>query len=344
MPNHINRIVFTGDALRSESGEPNQLQNVIWLKEKIGCALQVLCQLPLEISFPRTKDEVREFCGLQGFRTTSFEEWAFNYHRPASDRLAEKIAKAFENALVIAIEMPPAIEDALDRAKIPWIDIGISPLRFMPDWAIHIKHSNHFESPALAAFQLQNNEINQYVCRVKKYYSPQAPQKRNLVFFCQTIKDRTLIHNQTFAGTKEVQQWYEAIDKDFNLLVKPHPGQPQNPVIDFLEKAGGKITTENTYAILSAENTDIATLSSSVGLEAKYFGRTTTTLCPKTQSRAFSGINILRHARSPLLWGMILNRLGIETHNPNEGNWPTFPPLRADAAAQGLDVNIWTQK
>lgn len=134
------------------------------------------------------------------------------------------------------------------------------------------------------------------------------------VFFAQTVPDRTLIAGNRFLGSSDALEGLAGLGKDRPLLAKPHPWQPDNPVVETLRAAGGTITEIATCSLLTDPAVDVVTLSSSVGWEALAFGRRSTIISPATQNWIYSGIDVLRHALSPPSWGPLLESAGLTVH------------------------------
>jgi hypothetical protein len=344
MPREISRIIFSGDSFRSDDGNADQIANVIWLKAKVGDLFTDLTGLASEIRLPLLGQTVAEFLELQGCALEpNLDTWASLFWDSASVDLVERIAEECRGALLVTIEMPPILEDALNRAGIPWIDIGISPLRFLPDWAFHLKTSAHFHIDAVRDLLLTPPEIEQYAAHVRNWYDPADIVEPTIVFFGQTLRDRTLIRHGRFAGKEDVLSGLAGLqDKDRPLLLKPHPWQAESNVIQALIETGGEITTANTYALLASPQVEVVTLSSSVGREARFFGRQVTTITPSVQDWAFSGVDVLRHALSPRFWGALFASADIPVGAAMEREIDWLPNhLRGDIPQQGLDSIVW---
>lgn len=108
--------------------------------------------------------------------------------------------------------MSPLIQMALDKAAIPWIDIGISPLRFLPDLAITIKTSKAVSQPSKElALRYRDIVDAQHTIRDLYKREPTTDLDNALVFFAQTEFDPTLIRQGGFAGVTEAVDGLEAV-------------------------------------------------------------------------------------------------------------------------------------
>lgn len=334
-------IIFSGDCFRSTDGQPEQIDNVMWLERKIGTLLSDLTGKPHATRMPLVGETVSDLLSLQAAGLTpSLDTWAALFWDHASAQLIRHIGDLHANNLIVTIEMSPITQDALDRANVPWIDVSISPLRFMPDWAFHIKASSHFDLGVAADMVLSQAQLDEYVHHVRTWYGAVDVDEPTLVFFGQTLRDRTLISNNGFAGQDDVLETIEGLRAGRPMLIKPHPWQPTSDIVDALVRAGGKVTDLNTYALLSSTPIAVASLSSSVGREARLFGRQVTTISPLVQDWAFSGVDVLHHALSPRFWGALLASAGIPVQSAPESNWgPNV--LRGSIPPQGLDPAVW---
>lgn len=318
--------------------------NVVWLKAQVGELFASLTGLPQDIRLPLLGRTAGEMLAIQGGAAEpNLDSWASLFWEDASVDLVDRLAEECSDALVITIEMPPVIEDALDRAGIPWIDIGISPLRFLPDWAFHLKASHHFNFDPVRDCLLTSQEVERYARRVKDWYGPADIFEPTVVFFAQTLRDRTLIKQGRFVGKEDVLGGFAALQgADHPLLIKPHPWQADSDIVRALVEKGGAITNINTYSLLTSPLVEVATLSSSVGREARFFGRKATIMNPGVQDWAFSGVDVLRYALSPRFWGALFASAGIpvETSLTPEVAWRPNQ-LRGSIPQQGLDFAVW---
>lgn len=335
----ITRILFTGDAFRTSAGEPIQLGVVEWLERVLGPNLRAVTGLPSEVALPLCAPDIPSFVALQGGEP-SLDNWTRVFWQKPSEQLVATLAEACAGALVIAIEMPPVLEMALDQAGIPWIDMSIGPFRFLPDWAFHIRTSHHFNVQASPDGLLKSSEVFDAVRHVERWYGSADIIEPTLVFFAQTSKDRTLIRDGGFCGVIEALRGLENLRGSMRLLIKPHPWEPGNPVVSALVDSGGCIADAPTYALLANPHVHAVTLSSSVGREARAFGRQSTVLSPSVQDWAYSGEEVMTSWVSPAWWASILQPAGIPTFPTSEQAWrPNM--LRETIGGQGLDLAVW---
>jgi FkbM family methyltransferase len=272
--------------------------------------------------------------------------WARHFEEEPSPALIKSVADDYLGALVVSFELSPLLQRILDACGIPWVDIGISPLRFLQDYAMSFRMSRHFDGAFPPELALDAAVIETSVKRVRSTYLNRAPTDLNgaLVFFAQTSADRTLIKNGSFIGAQEAVSGLRNVMDGRRVFIKPHPLDPGNPVVAaVILELGAELIEANTYEILASDaDVSVATLASSVGMEAVAFGKKTHVFHPKVQSWAFSGPTVLQHAFSPELWSVLLSRLT----SVDDVKVPPWQPnkLRKERGYYGLDPAVWEPK
>lgn len=337
------QIIFSGDFFRSSDGAIAQQSNVIWLRDRLGDLLSAITGLPHAIRLPLAGNTVAEALALHDpALTPGLDNWAAIFWDRAADAMVDCVRQTCSDSLVITIEMPPILEDALNRAGVPWIDVGISPLRFLPDWAFHVKTSRHFDLGCVKGMRLTDADIRRYTAHVADWYGPAPLAEPVAVFFAQTMHDRTLIDGRHFCGVQEALAGVaELVECHRPFLIKPHPWMASSEVVSALVAAGGQVTDIATYRLLASPVVDVVTLSSSVGREALAFGRKCRILAPTVQDWAYAGMDVLQNAVSAPFWGTLLASAGLAVMSlPDVPAWrPDL--LRGSIRQQGLDPAVW---
>lgn len=337
------QIVLTGDIFRTVSGEPMQLANVEWLRRELAPTLWAVSGIEPIIVFPGTSDSsatITDLYAALGERP-GLDAWAKSFWTDPSPNLVDALASSYLGAIVISIELSPLMESVLNKLDVPWIDVGISPLRFMQDFAISFRYSGHFKDAFPSRFALTDQEVETSVARVRSHYSKSTESlSDSLVFFAQTEQDRTLIRDGRFVNADDITEWLDSKLGERRLLIKPHPWAPNNPLVSrLMNEFHGAITELNTYDILSNSASDIVTVSSSVGREAAAFGCATHTFHTRVQDWAYSGPASMRHGLSPSLWSQLLKAV-IETQDVPDHLWQPNK-LRSGLGQFGLASEIW---
>lgn len=270
--------------------------------------------------------------------------WAQTFWSTPTTALISAMYPDYEGALVISIEMSPLMEGVLEALGIPWIDVGISPRRFLADLPISLKTSRHFNPHCAPDCLLSAAELTSAIELVRRRYGHinTSSLEGTTVFFAQTKVDRTLIHEGRMPAAEEILDHVTAALNGRRLLIKPHPLALGNPILARLkEKHSATLCDLNTYAILaSRQNLSALTWSSSVGLEASAFGLPSVTLAPKVQSWSYGGVETVRWGRSVRLWEPLLSAVlpiaktdDLEPWRPND--------LRSELGTFGFDATIW---
>ena len=72
----------------------------------------------------------------------SLEAWAATYGQTTPPpALVEALRPDYDRALVIGFELSPLMRSVLNRIGAPWIDVELSPIRFLDDLALDLRFS-----------------------------------------------------------------------------------------------------------------------------------------------------------------------------------------------------------
>jgi SAM-dependent methyltransferase len=276
----IERIVIAGDVFRTTDGDPNQLGNVRWLRGEVARLLYELTGLWPEIGYRRNAPDdgravIAEWYRLMG-HAPSLEAWAATYgltDPPAG--LIEAMRPDYERALVVGFELSPLMRSVLGAIGVPWVDIGVSPIRFLEDLALGMRFA--WPVDLGHAGLLSPEYVQSAVARLRARYAEDgssADLDGACVFLAQTRYDRTLIRDGAFFPDSEaIARVAETLDGR-RLVLKPHPLAPDNPLLGALQQRfGARTTGANVYAILAtAVDVRFLSISSSAAIEARHFG------------------------------------------------------------------------
>jgi hypothetical protein len=276
----IERIVVTGDVFRTNGGDPNQLKNVRWLRSELS-RLYDLTGLCPEIGYRRNAADggravIAEWYRLLG-RAPSMEAWAATYGQVSPPDLIEAARPDYDRALVIGFELSPFMRSMLDAIGAPWVDVELSPVRFLEDLALDMR----FSWPVRIAHRglVSPAHVRAAVKRLRArcvHDASTADLGGACVFLAQTRHDRTLIKDGAFFPDAEAVDRVGRALGGRRLVLKPHPLAPHNPLLDSLAQRFGATTTDaNIYALLAAgRDVRFLTISSSAAIEARHFGHT----------------------------------------------------------------------
>lgn len=346
----INRLVFSGDAFRTKHGERNQLDSVKWLYKTFGPLLEGITGLKGELRLAggapfEGNDTLKAWYALLGEYELNSIAWCKTFWSEPPQSLIDAVRPEYENALVIFSEMSPLLRKILNALDIPWIDVVGNPIRFMADFVVTLKVSHHFEGNFPVEALLKDEEIAYGVKRVRDYYAKNNSITDNLndsiVFFAQTAQDRILIKGQGFAGAPEAIKGLQEICNGRKIYIKPHPIEPQNRIVtELIEKFGAQVVNWPSYEILASDfDLTVATISSSVGWEARYFNKNSIIFHPEVMDWCYDGYSTLYYTLSTELWEPLLACV-MPVHKVQGVRWR--PQLISGAFnSYGLDPKIW---
>jgi hypothetical protein len=338
----ISRIVFTGDVFRTDDAlKQNQLGNVRWLSDELAKPIYLATSLTPEIRFRRNEPNggrltIEQWYRLLGYKA-SRQAWAETFwSAKPPPALLEAVRDDYRDALVIGVEISPLLQAMLDSLGVPWVDVTISPIRFLQDLLVSLRFSRHlFHNPAHPGI-VRPRDVETGVEHLRRYYRKSDLRQFDeaVVYFAQTPADRTQItrDGQFFFPDATVAA-IEAKLKNRRLIVKAHPGAKTHPIISLCqERFDAQVTNENTYAILASQcNIEVLTISSSVGIEAKAFGKQARIFSPDVLDWAYSGPVSLWAHRSPSFWRDLLSPILPTNSQPRRlesksyfKNWPNI--------------------
>lgn len=166
--------------------------------------------------------------------------------------------------VIIGYELPASVRRAASR----WIDLRRHPVRFLGDlWSVADEHG------PLDAGDLRKLAVSIPTrARLAEYTSMGA-------FACQVSFDSAMMRNGSFIRPADVIEGIRCFAQRFEaLFVAPHPLEPRGPWVDAARAIPNAVLSPwPTYELLSRVR-DLCTVTSSVGVEAAYFGVETTWL------------------------------------------------------------------
>lgn len=344
------RIIITGDIFRVSRDESfgNQTTNIRWL--------HALLRYPIAASTGDSPDcLVYENAPIRGEdayallgQPPSLAAWAELYAR-MPDELARRYAAAFTGKTVVGFELSDAMCRALSAGGIPYLDISIHPVRFLDDLLFAVRTN----VPAIGA-QLSSHAVSESLCYTQAGIMSalfavrrRGTGQRRSLFAAQTHDDRSLFRDNAVL----TQDWIAGeltrhLPPDTNLLFKHHPLQRSDYVLNRIGAHVASVaeTTDSVYATISDPDIEtVYTVSSSVGTEAKYFGKNVVYLHQPIMEPVYRG----QAASEGAFYSLGHNLLAADTwRSLLAGIMPVTPPdgekvvLRPDALRAALG-NDW---
>lgn len=212
----------------------------------------------------------------------SFEKWYMyqdeNYKVP--DRLLE--FKYFDCDLIVGYEIPPSLCKFFTKNNLIYINFFTHPVRFLPDllWAVTTNSQEIFYILGKYSFKIEPqdsiNRIKFQTLKDRNRFECELT-KNTAIIFGQTPYDASVLVDGEFKTLYDFRhEIKQLVSNSDDILIVPHPLlSDYAPIFALIEYLGkGKICNFNSYSLLSSSKVSkVITLSSSLGVEAKYFGK-----------------------------------------------------------------------
>lgn len=290
----IGRVIVTGDILRPyplhDGGwEPATEKNINWLYRVMTFAMSSL-DVPVErfMWSERTDIDARHhFDAPMLYASLGLDVGTPNWARMRSSSSAvESLVVALRgitrNSLVVGYEMPPAMIDALDELDVPFIDIVLHPIRFLPDLLFGFRSNRSsaqafFQSQAIAPDSIRRSAA---LITAKAAWMP-PPQAElvpgTLLLLGQVANDASLSRpDGTFLSLADFRAQLLQLSFDYSqVLYKPHPYEAGHESMHRLlaDFPSFKPATDNFYRLVARDEVcGVAAINSSGLVEAPYFG------------------------------------------------------------------------
>lgn len=285
----IEKIVFTGDFLRPNvaGDKPTQHHNIRWLMNIVSTQLSIATNLPQNViawgdsivqDGKLTYSDVNSIYKYFGL-PLDIKSWALLHGETALPPKVEAMFDYFfSGSLIIGFEIPPYLEAYFNRRNLPFVAATIHPVRFLDDIFLGMRSNITDIQDKLFKYRIDESFISTMagVQRASAARTVADILKPESAFFVmQTWYDQSQILNGRFVSASDYIDQIAVIARDHNeLLLKEHPLAP-NPatalILAYIPNV--RMVSGNAYGYLSVpEVVTLATMSSSVGVEAPYFG------------------------------------------------------------------------
>jgi hypothetical protein len=209
----------------------------------------------------------------------NLNSWAALFNAEQLPSVVENLLRPFfRDSLVVGFEIPPYLEHFLNREGIPFIGITVHPVRFLDDLLLAFRSSLPGARAALSAHLVSDVFIRTMAGAQKasaaRYFN-EVVRPGSALFLMQTWYDQSQILDGRFVdATRYLDEIVAFARNHTEFLVKEHP-LGANPATIILQARvpNLRLVTGNVYGYLSLpEISSVLTISSSVGVEAPYFG------------------------------------------------------------------------
>lgn len=286
--NHANirKIIFTSDIYKvddrnNDRGSNPQTINIEWIKALFG---NILAELFVDNVNLITGNENSPINRLHAYRRFglpfSSASWAEIYDAIGDIEFEQRIAEYFSDSLVISFEMPPYLAGVLSRADVPFIDLSIHPIRFLPDYMFGLRSNITSIYERAFAVRMPDHVIDGFArisnARTVRVMRGWRPVPGSAVFFGQTAIDASLISDGRLWGVSDVEDALADLALSHSrVYYKFHPHLKERAEIDRIVSGIKRceVVEVGAYDIMACPEVDVfASLSSGTLNEAARFG------------------------------------------------------------------------
>lgn len=206
-------------------------------------------------------------------------------------------------ALHICYEPSPGLLDLLDELGATYIDIRLSPIRFLPDVVLALNSNSPIIRQALSRIGLPRYEIGAEATKLaaafrhRDRYTPQANLPRRagaqVVVVGQTASDASIIAGDRFFHFRDASDILQQTLQGKHVLYLRHPSASDAHIRSETDLFRSfypalEVTTANSYDLLCCDqHLEFLGISSGLLQEAAFFGRQATSLLPPICPLAF---------------------------------------------------------
>jgi hypothetical protein len=360
----LREIVFAGDFLRPVQDEfrPSQTENVQWFYRLFRRRLQQAANLPIScITWGEGIDTPLLF-DLFG-ATPDVEGWAAFFSADAVPQaVLDVYEKTFRGSLVVSFELAESSKRVLTHLGIPYIDMGIHPIRFLPDVFFALQTNDPEIFAAILPRHVEPLTFYDHADLVSatavKFFPKWAPES-SLLLIGQTGVDRSLVCDEKLIDLAHFgPRVRRAVARHGDVMFKPHPYNPTDFGLFDTGVPFRRIhrTTTNVYAALAHDDLrEVMGVSSSVMMEAPFFGKRAEFLYRspfdlagrRDEAQPHQHLNIIEACFETDFWRDALAPVVPVT--AHDGHRPVMPPnslrtsLRNFWGFNELTTDFWTQ-
>ena len=272
----MNRVLICSDFLATRESE--QLSNLDWLARLIFRPLRAAVSGEVEIAICGA-DELARFGKLQPqSKNKQIHHWVV----PDAIDMA-CLTDELKDTLVVGYELSNQTRDVLRMAQVPWVDIWLHPVRFASDIMFAFGSSDPKVAEALKQHRLQEEYLYAEADLVR-VSAVRGGLKSNLdlldgcsVFAEQMPRDKSVLTKTGFETVLDHREAFAQIARSSShLYVLAHPNVARaDKDVDAFYGSFSNVSRLDapSYRVLSDTRVNaVASLSSSLSVEAHYFG------------------------------------------------------------------------
>ena len=324
----ISRVVFLGNLLRFSEHKPyqsNQNENIAWVANNLRPIFEHWLNIPTDLMFWDRSGGI-DVPSIYGSYDLSLNKLSFAQliNEECNDAVCDCFSDLSTETLVVGFEMPKLFLDAFDRLGVPFIDLMLGPIRFLPDLQIGIRTNRKKWFDRIMHERQPNKEIYYYAGSFQAKISrlPKIKYQRDsLLVVGQVSDDVSLIRNGDYVNFSHVSDVLkELVAGGLLILFKPHPYASAEQIraqVKLLKSIGDvSVTLENIYRLILSDSVNkVVALTSSVVIESRFFETDSEFLSVypfrlSTSSDFDSSAYTLTHNKivKPSFWAKLLDR------------------------------------
>jgi hypothetical protein len=269
------------------AGASSQNENVQWLASILRAALQDRVPVDVQLWKPGGGVRIEEVYRKAGI-TQDLDGYARLLDMEIDEVLDEVFEHQFDDRFVVGFELPAILRRYFSVRRIPYLDVVMGPIRFLPD-LVPVMRSNQDEVTEILERHRTPDSDFYYYGHLRRAFFANRPRREippdSLLFVGQTDIDMSLYRNGRFIGVDDFVDEIAALAKKFDSLIfKPHPYASRATVRqqwNVLKSLGARYCEDNIYELMTHESVaHVVAISSSVTVEAPYLGSTAESLIP----------------------------------------------------------------
>jgi len=283
-PQRVTRAVVCSDFLMTSDTE--QQSNLRWLKDLLRRPLRSATGFELEAFSSGSGSLDRErFFSLSGLPLDAAATHAWydvESITPASRGYLQEFIE--RDTLVVGYELSRQTRQLLTQMGVVYIDAWLHPVRFLDDVLFAFGSNSPAVREALRAFHVSRELCFLYADRLriqayKGFSRPNANiDEGSALFVGQTLNDKSVLHKGRFLTLLDFKERFAALAEEAQTVYyarHPFVKTGDEEIMDFVRGfANVEQLAVPSYIALAHPNIDrVATISSSVGVEAAFFDK-----------------------------------------------------------------------
>ncbi|WP_223531066.1 HAD family hydrolase [Pseudomonas sp. GL-R-19] len=282
-------IFLCADFLATKESE--QANNTRWLIDILKRPMHQAANI-LPVEFKSAVSEKNGFVRNKFFALSNVNldpkemQFDFNSNNINQESISYLKEHIPESALVVGYEFSAATREIMDRCKITYIDIWLHPIRYLDDVLFAFNSNKETIKEALQKYNLNEDIYFSYADRLRvQNYKGFRRAKLDLLadsalFVGQTLYDKAISSNGKMLSLLDFKDEFTKLcETHEHVYYSRHPfvKSGDEEVLSYIKRHRNvTITDEPTYFLIASDEIKtVASLSSSVVHEAKYFSKNT---------------------------------------------------------------------